>query len=207
MKTPYVLFEGLDLAGKSTAVRDFAEASDIDWHIRQKTVTDANAIRDLAASLKRDTTISDATRGWMYYASFRADLDLLVPPTAPTLQESVTAFRSIAFHSVLGDRDLAQEFQRNIDKLDIFSSAFILTATIQARQRRLEQRLQSDPASVSPVDLIVRDQPHKFLEMEEIMIDAVRRAAPHAVTIDTTATPRPDVVDIIAAHVSADLQR
>lgn len=205
MKTPYVLFEGLDLAGKSTAVHDFVAASEIDWLIRQKTVTDSNIIRELGASLKRDTTISDATRGWLYYASFRADLETMVLPTVPTIQESVTAIRSIAFHAVLGDRDLAEEFRKSIDKLDIFSNAFILTASIKARQLRLEQRMHTNPEMVSPLDLVVRDQPDKFKRMEEEMIDAVMRVSPEAVVIDTSITPRNEVVDIISERVKPNL--
>lgn len=194
------------MAGKSTAVSDFAEASAIDWQIRSKTVTGSNPIRDLAESLKRDTAISDTTRGWMYYASFRADIDLMLPPTTPTIQESVTAFRSIAFHSVLGDPAIASEFMKNIDCLDIFSSSFIFTATLRARQERFEHRLKTKPASISPMDLLVRDQPGKFMLMEEVMLEAVKRASPNAIIIDTTSNSRSEVVDIIAEQVNVSLR-
>lgn len=196
MSSPFVLFEGLDLAGKSSAAHAFAaQAPGGPWRIQEKSLVGSNPIRSTAVALKKNERLTDGTMGWLHYASFLADVDLFEEPETPTVQESLTIFRSIAYHSVVGDPELAQAFTRQLDRVDVFSEAFALTASIEARQERLAQRIKENPRLVSPLDMLVQEEPTKFMEMEKRLLDALHTSLSSVVVVDTVEFSREGVVD------------
>ncbi len=185
----YVLFEGLDLSGKTTAARQFIDESNQPWDLREKTLSDSNPIASRAKQHKNDGNICDEAMGWWHYAAFRNDLDQLDRiggPVVPTVQESLSVVRSIAFHAVLGDSDLADQFRKTLPRVKgVFTEAFMLTAAIEVREERLAKRIVDHPGSVSFLDMLVREEPAKFLEMERHAVDAVFEIHPDATMIDS----------------------
>ena len=196
MAADLVLFEGLDLSGKTSAAYGFADKAPGTWQVRDKVLHEINPYRVSKHQLNNDERLSDITVGWLHYAYFRTDLDLYEDPVTPTVQESLSALRSVAFHTVLGDKKLAEAFRRHLDELDIFSSAFLLTASIETRKERLAKRKQTNPGAVSFMDLLVEQEPSCFQEMEEVLIQATREVSPSLTIIDTDSLSIKGVVDL-----------
>jgi len=190
---PYYLhFEGMDLAGKTTATQNFIKSTDSEWNIRRNSLSRENPIHMLADSLRKAEAYDAEVLGNLYVAALMADIRSFQWPDKDTIQDSTIILRSIAFHTVRGTPRIREVLLDLLPEHPKFDSSFVFTASIEERVKRLQQRMEVAPHEVSEEDLMVIKKPEKFMAMEAALIDTSRMAF-HSVIVDTS-TLTPDMV-------------
>lgn len=178
----YVLIEGLDLAGKSTVCRRFAEQSRFEWRIQSNALTGNNPLYQLADRLRKEAAFKAETLGHLYYASLLADLELFCQPQDHVIQDSTVILRSLAYHTVNETPALPSLFEALLARHPKFDHAYVCSASREVRLARLKIRRK---ANLGPEDFLVRDDPDRFYAMEECLIDHATKAF-GAKVIDTS---------------------
>lgn len=196
----YIHFEGMDLAGKTTATQNFIKHTGKEWDIRRNSIVPDNPIYKLADSLRRADTYDAEVLGNLYVAALMADIRSFKWPERDTIQDSTIILRSLAFHTVRGTPRIKEVLIDMLPCHPKFDASFVFTASVEERMRRLEARRASQPEQVSPEDLLVRDKPEKFLAMEACLIDFSCKCF-HSVIIDTSTLTPDMVVDKIAENM------
>ncbi len=190
----------MDLAGKSTATRLFAERSGEDWDVRHNSMDPSNPIFKLADSLRVDDAYSAETLGNLYVAALQADVERFERPTVNTIQDSTILLRSTAYHVVNGTPRVVEAFQDVLPTHPRFDSSFVFKASIEARQGRPQQRMRDNPEEVAPDDLMVLRKPEKFMAMEKVLVDLATTAFGSTV-IDTSRMTADEVCDNVMIGV------
>jgi thymidylate kinase len=188
-RSRYLHFEGMDLAGKTTATRNFAESTGSEWEIRKGSISSENPIYSLAKSLGKTGIYDAEILGNLYTVALMADIHSFQWPDKNTIQDSTTILRSIAFHTVRGTPRIREVLFDLLPNHPRFDASFVFTATIEERVRRLQKRLKENPQEVSTEDMMVIDSPEKFKEMNNVLIDLSRRAFDSKVIETSTLTP------------------
>lgn len=188
----YIHFEGMDLAGKTTATKNFIEHTGREWEIRRNSIIPDNPIYLLADSLRRADAYDAEVLGNLYVAALMADIRSFNWPERDTIQDSTIILRSLAFHTVRGTPRIKEVLIDMLPYHPKFDASFVFTASIEERLKRLEMRSRNQPDQISAEDLFVRDKPEKFLAMEACLINFSRKCF-HSVVIDTTSLT-PDMV-------------
>lgn len=203
-KAHYVHFEGMDLAGKTTATRNFIASTGQDWEVRRNTISQDNPIYTLADSLRRADAYDAEVLGNLYVAALMGDIRTFKYPDTHTVQDSTIILRSLAFHSVRGTPRIVEVLEDLLPHHPKFEASFIFTASIERRLERLQSRMRNEPEQVSPEDLLVIEKPEKFMAMEASLIDMARKTF-HSVVIDTTSLTPDLVVDRIHENLPFNL--
>jgi thymidylate kinase len=175
--------EGMDLAGKSTVTARLSERHGAS--ITRNSLSTGNEIYALADEMRRKAETSPDVLGSLYVASLARDLELLAQPEGPAIQDSTILLRSSAYYCVLGRDDLVDAFGAMVGRHPRFGTSVILTASIDARRHRLDQRRRLNPAEVAPDDLAIERDPARFLRMESALIEFAQTWF-HASVIDTS---------------------
>lgn len=196
----YVHFEGMDLAGKTTATSNFIKQSGREWDVRRNSITPNNPIYALADSLRRADAYDAEVLGNLYVAALMGDIRSFTWPTQDTIQDSTIILRSLAFHTVRGTPRIKEVLTDMLAYHPKFDASFVFTASIEERLRRLEMRAQYQPEQISPEDLMVREKPEKFMAMEVCLVDFSQKMF-HSVVIDTSALTPDHVVANIADNL------
>jgi thymidylate kinase len=187
--------EGMDLAGKSTATAA-VERLHPGCVVRHNALTANNPIFELADELRRSAKVSAAVLGPMYVAATLLDIATYEDPDTVTIQDSTVALRSIAFNTALGNDTVATQLLELLEQHPRFGCSIVLTATLEARMRRLEQRYRDAPHEVAPDDLAIKTNPSRFLEMERLLVDlAVTEFDAHV--IDTSDLAPHEVMNVV----------
>lgn len=161
--------EGMDLSGKSSFIDSYVERSDVEWHISRSVLNEDNPIRSLADQLVSSGRYSPQVIDDLYIAGIAADIETYTEPTVNVIQDSVVALRALAWHIVNKNKENANRIESLLEKHPQFDNSFYFTADIQRRQERLVMREQENPAKVNSKDLLVREDPEKFVEMERLV--------------------------------------
>ncbi len=178
----YILFEGLDLAGKSTVCRRFKKRAGDDWRIVSNSLVEDNPLFQLGDRLNRAKTFSFETLGWLFFSALLADLEMFQPPHGNTIQDSTILLRSIAYHTVNKTQGLPNLLETLIDRHPAFDFAFVCKADRDTRLMRLAKRRKQN---LGPEDFLVRDDPDRFFAMEQCLIEFAQRIF-GATVIDTS---------------------
>lgn len=202
----YIHFEGMDLAGKTTATQRFMEKSNSQWEIRRNSIVPENPIHKLADSLRHADAYDAEVLGNLYVAALMADIRSFKWPEVNTIQDSTILLRSLAYHTVRGTPRLIEVLAELVPCHPKFDSSFVFTASIEKRLERLQMRAKYQPDQLSAEDLFVRDKPEKFLAMEACLIDLSRKYF-HSVRIDTTGLTPEDVVGEISKYIPGQVAR
>jgi thymidylate kinase len=196
----YVHFEGMDLAGKSTATRLFAERSGEEWAVCRNSMDPDNPLFQLADSLRVEDAYSAETLGNLYVAALMADVERFKRPEVNTIQDSTILLRSMAYHAVNQTPRIVEAFKDVLPTHPRFDRSLVFTASIEARQGRLQQRMRDNPEEVAPDDLMVLRKPEKFMAMEKVLVDLATTAFGSTV-IDTSRLTANEVCDNVMTGV------
>lgn len=203
-KAHYIHFEGMDLAGKTTATKNFIVSSNQEWEVRRNSILMNNPIHTLADSLRRADAYDAEVLGNLYLAALMGDIRSFKYPDKNTIQDSTIILRSLAFHSVRGTPRIVEVLSDMLPHHPKFDASFIFTASIEKRLERLQSRMKNEPDQVSPEDLLVVEKPEKFMAMEASLIDMAKKTF-HSVVIDTTSLTPDLVIDQIYANLPVGL--
>lgn len=195
---PYVHFEGLDLAGKSTLSKKFAAATGGEWRVQRNRINSVNHIQPLADKIRIEALYDDEVIGTLYYAALLGDIRTFTWPEMPTVQDSTIVLRSFAFHSIARTPKLPALFKDILDEHPKFDMSILLTASIDKRKERLQIRMWEHPEVVSKDDTMIVSDPNRFLDMEAFIIENSKRVFGSTI-IDTTDMTEEDVLNIALA--------
>jgi hypothetical protein len=198
----FLLIEGLDLAGKTASaagvVRGLKARGATVVH-RRNVLTDANLAASFAEDHRHEGTDASIV-GALYVGAHAVDLITFGSPASDTvhLQESCW-LRGIALHGVLSHRTEAPRSER-VSQLwaqlepfaPLFDKAVFLTASLDARHKRLGNRPNADD-----LDRWVVRHPDLFLAVERELRVLVGRYAAVVEDIDTSNCSVAHVVDSI----------
>ena len=161
--------EGLDLAGKSTICRFIRDS--FGFQLRNNILVSDNPTIRETDYLRKNGLMDDASLGRRYYDALKYDLEHYSDGSERIVQDSTIIVRSIAFHSVLGDPDLAESFRQLLPLHPRFTKSVVLVASDEVRLKRLEGRCSRK--NDSPEDYLIKSNPDVFHRMENIIIDLV----------------------------------
>lgn len=165
----YLHIEGMDLSGKTTLAGNYAAFSPLDWQINSNSLGQGNPIWELADDLRKKDAYDAEIVGNVYVAGLMADIRTFKPPQKNIIQDSTVALRSLAYHVVRGTPRLEDALTNLIKEHPRFDASFYLAASIEARMRRLDQRIREHPEEVAPDDLMVVRNPERFVAMEGVL--------------------------------------
>jgi thymidylate kinase len=192
--------EGMDLAGKSTACRGLQAVLGGGWRVRRNALCDDNPVYALADRLRREDALPAGALGHLYVAAVEADLARYRAPGPPTVQDSTILLRSLAYHSVRRTPLVPEALAAALPRHPRFDVSVVLTASLEVRLARLDERSRLRLDEVAPDDLLVRRDPARFLAMEQVLVDL---ACVHfgARVIDTSYLTEGEVVGAILDEV------
>jgi thymidylate kinase len=170
LKAPIIHIEGMDLAGKTTARNRLAKRLG-GWAVRSNRLSEHNEVYDLADRLRREDALDAESLGHLFVAALAADLRLYQPDEQPLIQDSTILLRSLAYHRVNQTSGVVVALERLLPYHPRFATSVVLTASIDARRQRLEMRRERAADEVAPDDLLIEQNPAKFIAMERELIE------------------------------------
>ncbi len=188
-----VLVEGLDLAGKSTLVRDLqAELTrrGIPVRVSRNALCPDNPIAALADQVRRDPHAGLVETGAIFLAAHLWDARHFRPPPDGTvhLQDSCW-LRTLAYHTYRGTPGIPDLLREAVASFPRFEAALFLTACVEERQRRLAQREQERPGSNDFEDHLVKSAPGAFTQHEVVLQETAVQTVGAKVLDTTDVTP------------------
>lgn len=203
-----LLIEGLDLAGKSTAVHGVMRALQEAGHqvrLCRNALTVDNPIHAQADAARMANVLDRATIGGLYVAAHALDLVGYASQSHSGFQlQDSSWLRCLALHRTLARQEPTGSSAHVVAALlalrplaPRFRRAVFLRASISARAHRLRRREREAPASVDEMDRWVLTDPDRFLAVEEALRRCVYQASDLVVEIDTTDLSPADVVSSI----------
>jgi thymidylate kinase len=168
-----VLIEGLDLAGKSTLVRNLqAELTrrGIPVRVSRNALCPDNLIAALADQVRRDPQAGLIETSALFLAVHLWDARHFTPPPDGMvhLQDSCW-LRTLAYHSWKDTPAIPGQLARAARYFPRFDAAVFLTAGIEERQRRLAQRERDQPGSNDANDHLAQSDPEEYLRLERLL--------------------------------------
>jgi thymidylate kinase len=195
-----VLIEGLDLAGKSTLVRNLqAELTrrGIPVRVSRNALCPDNPIAALADQLRRDPDAGLVETGALFLAAHLWDARHFIPPPDSIihLQDSCW-LRTLAYHTWKDTPAIPEQLARAARYFPRFDAAVFLTAGIEERQRRLAQRERDQPGSNDANDHLVQSHPQGYLRLEELLWQLTHLYT-KATRFETTGIPGDRLVPLV----------
>ncbi|NLF15867.1 MAG: hypothetical protein GX595_01220 [Lentisphaerae bacterium] len=194
----HILFEGMDLAGKSTLCRRLQAVLGPDWTIRHNSLLAESPIQALADTLRKAGALSEMPLGYLYHAALLAEMELFRPPAGNVIQDSTILLRSIAYHRAVGTPGMPELFEQCLASHPRFDMAFVCVCSRETRLRRLAIRR---PANLGPEDTWVRDRIDLLERAEATLLDV---AGKHlgAESLDTSNLEDKAASDALLVHVA-----
>ena len=176
-----VLIEGLDLAGKSTLVRNLqAELTrrGIAVRISRNALCPDNPIAPVADALRRDPGASLLETGALFLASHLWDARNFEPPPEGVIHIQDSCWlRTLAYHTFHGTPRIPELLRSAAPTFPGFDAAVFLTADLAERRLRLGRRESEHPGSNDANDHMVINKPDIYLGLEsELQALAARYA-------------------------------
>jgi thymidylate kinase len=192
----YLHIEGMDLSGKTTLAHNYAAASPLEWQVNSNALGQGNPIWELADDLRKKDAYDAEIVGNVYVAGLMADIRGFKELQINTIQDSTVALRSLAYHVVRSTPRLADALQDLIKEHPRFDASFYLAASMEARMRRLDQRMRERPEEVAPDDLMVVRSPERFMAMEGVLREWSSKIFGSVVIDTTNMTPEMVVAEV-----------
>ena len=194
-----VLIEGMDLAGKTTLVHNLQSElthRGIPVRVSRNALCVDNPIAALADELRRDPEAGLLETGAAFLAAHLWDARQFRPPPDGTihLQDS-SWLRTVAHHMVRGTPQIAGLLLEASAAFPAYDRVFFLTADLEERRRRLQQREFERPGANDRDDHAVIREPEQFLRQDGI----IRRLAARllmATVIDTSCAKLDEIAQL-----------
>ncbi|MBL8793293.1 MAG: hypothetical protein JNM56_05265 [Planctomycetia bacterium] len=202
-----ILVEGLDLAGKSTLVRNLqAELTrrGVPVRVSRNALCPDNPIAALADQVRRDPQAGLIETGALFLAAHLWDARHFTPPPDGTvhLQDSCW-LRTLAYHSWKDTPAIAEQLARAARYFPRFDFTVFLTAKSEERRHRLSQREREQPGSNDANDHLVQSDPQGHSRLGR-MLWQMTHLYTKATSVDTTGIPKEGLVSLVVEMLLED---
>jgi thymidylate kinase len=202
-----VLIEGLDLAGKSTLVRNLqAELlhRGIPVRVSRNALCPDNPIAALADQLRRDPHAELVETGALFLAAHLWDARHFTPPPDGMVHIQDSCWlRTLAYHTWNDTPAIPEQLARAARYFPQFDAAVFLTARIEERRQRLTQREREQPGSNDANDHLVQSDPQGYLGLEHLLWQLTHLYT-KATRIETTGIPGERLVPLVVEMLAQD---
>jgi thymidylate kinase len=165
-----VLIEGLDLAGKSTLVRNLQNElirRGIPVRVSRNAMCPNNPIAPVADALRRDPKAGLVETGAMFVASHLWDArNFRRPPSGVIHLQDSCWLRTLAYHTHRRTPRIRELIVEALPSFPCFDAALFLTASLAERSKRLSRREREQPGSNDANDRLVLADPKSFTSLE-----------------------------------------
>jgi len=195
-----ILIEGLDLAGKSTLVRNLqAELTrrGVPVRVSRNALCPENPIAALADQVRRDPHAGLVETGSLFLAAHLWDARRFTPPPDGTvhLQDSCW-LRTLAYHTWKGTPAIPDQLSGAAGCFPRFDVVVFLTAEIGERRRRLAQRERDQPGSNDANDHLVQSDPQGYSRLEQLLWQ-LTHVYTKATRVETTGIPDGGLIPLV----------
>ena len=195
-KRYFLHIEGMDLAGKSTVSNKIADKSVLEWVINDKKLNQSNPLYDFALEQGEKNIYNSDIMGYLYLVALMEDLRTFKHETN-IIQDSTLLLRSLNYYKTLGKNDdLVRAFASLVSKHPKPNKSFYLTADINTRRNRLENRILSTPKKITTIDMLIKNDPKKFIWLDKSLMDLSVNYF-NSYIIDTSKMSETEVVEKI----------
>ena len=192
-----ILIEGLDLAGKSTLVRNLQTEltrRGIPVRVSRNALCPDNPIAPVADALRRNPGAGLLETGGMFLASHLWDARNFEPPPEGEIHVQDSCWmRTLAHHTFHETPRIPELLRAAAASFPRFDVAIFLTADLVERRRRLEQRECEHPGSNDANDHLVINDPDCYLGLEKVL-QRLAAGLATARTVQTTGVPEAALV-------------
>lgn len=191
--------EGMDLAGKSTIAMLIAKEGKKHWQVNDKRLTTHNDIYEFAWGKSKSQVYSSEIMGYMYLAALLNDIDQF-HLDVDLIQDSLLALRSLNYYiAVQPNCDLEQLYRTALLRHPQPDKSFYLTASIEARKKRLAKRIQTNPTKITNMDMLIMKNPDLFRRIDNSLQNITVEAF-NSTVIDTSEMSEKEVFDLIQSQ-------
>ena len=206
MTNYFLHIEGMDLAGKSTVAKCFASTSQINWVIQDKRLSKNNPVYDFAWNFGKKAAYDKDVLGFLYLAALLQDIKSF-KHGHHIIQDSTLLLRSLNYYMMVKKNDyLVESFKRCIPNHPRPDVSFYLTADIETRRKRLKERINSNPEKLTSMDLLIQNDPKKFIQIDE-SLQALSIDTFNSKVINTSKMTSFEVVQYIRKRCHLEMQR
>jgi len=208
----HILFEGLDLAGKSTICRLLKQHLGDSCSIRNNSLLPAgeNLTFNFANEQRLRNSMSDRAIGFLYYAALIEDIQHFTPVETSeiVIHDSTILARSLAYHQAHQTENLPELFEQIKPFHPQFDAAFYCKVTPETRAHRLNLRAKKNLAAD---DFIFLKNPEIFASMETSISSHVTQFH-HGIELSTAGDLKHDtacqsrIIDKILHHLPTQHQ-
>ncbi len=191
-----ILIEGLDLAGKSTAVRGLRERLSGPVRYARNSLCPDNPIAAVADELRSDPEHTALEGSCLYVAAHEWDLRHFSPPDEGVHLQDSCWLRALAYDRALGCLEMTARWRQSCERWPRFDTVIFLTASLEERRRRYATRAHNDSG-----DAWVFSCPGRFVALERALREEA--LAQGATEVDTTGLSESQVLTRCEELISA----
>lgn len=197
----FIYIEGMDLSGKTTLANNLQKTLGIDWVVQSNTLTKDNPVWLLADTVRKSQSLDEDIIGYLYSIAMMVDVRCFkLVNNYNLIQDSTVAIRSLAYHSVLGTPIVLDQLRQSVGEISKPDLTFYLSADISTRIKRLHQREKDNPEEVAPDDLMVIENPERFIRTEKLLRNFTIEYF-NPIIIDTTVMTKVDVCTLVLNEI------
>lgn len=166
----FIYIEGMDLSGKTTLANNLKDILGDDWIVQSNALTKNNPVWLLADVSRKNRSLDEDIVGYLYSIATMIDVRRFILPNGfNVIQDSTVVMRSLAYHSILGTPTILEQLKESVSRIPSPDFTFYLSADLDARVSRLHQRELENPEDIAPDDLMIINNPERFIEMERML--------------------------------------
>lgn len=195
---PSILIEGLDLAGKSTLVRQLVvELEGLGWCVRcsRNALIVDNPIAMVAdIERKKDNVCLNKTM-LLFLSSHLYDAHKFKkPPTNTVHLQDSSWLRTVAFNVVRGNTEFLSLLEVVITLQPTFDLVIYLTADIESRKKRVLEREHQVPGENDKSDYLAHFDPELLVRNDKALLEAAKRYCGRVDVVDTSILTKGEVL-------------
>lgn len=189
----FVYIEGMDLSGKTTLASNLSNNLSGEWTVQSNALTRDNQVWLLAEAARKNQSLDEDIIGYLYSIAMMVDVrNFNLTNYNNLIQDSTVAIRSLAYHSILGTPTVLEQLKASVSKIPAPDMTFYLLADMKTRVARLRQREVDNPKEVAQDDLMVINNPRRFVRMERMLFEFTTEYF-RPIIIDTSSMTKDDV--------------
>lgn len=194
-----ILIEGLDLAGKSTLCEGLAvrfKEHGLQVVLAKNNLLGENVVGKRAKRYAVGAHTTTLETGALFLASHLYDTTMFTPPEEGVvhLQDSCW-LRTISYNLMRETPIIPELADALFDAHPRFGTVIYLTANIEVRKRRVQERESKHPGTNTPGDFMSYTDPEFVMRHDRKLLETVRRFYPGVDVIDTSAMEAEETIE------------